>query len=141
VDSSASDGDGFWLTEEIDQVQIISTNLDQLEGAGDSDPTQVHAIIMPIEEGNLSRIELYDSEATQYISPYKNDFHLYKPFPSSVLLNAANQQHFPALGSSTLVIYVLNGNSFLKLTLHNVLHAPSVSFTLMSLSALDVDGY
>jgi hypothetical protein len=64
VDSSALDGDGFWLTEEINQVQIVSTNPDQSEGAGDSDPTQVHAVITPIEEGNLSHVKLYDSGVT-----------------------------------------------------------------------------
>ncbi|KAI9429466.1 hypothetical protein H4582DRAFT_2089143 [Lactarius indigo] len=58
-----------------------------------------------------------------------------------VFLNAANGQQFPAVGTGSMVVSVPNGSGKSELTLKNVLHAPSISYTLVSLRALDSLGY
>jgi transposase InsO family protein len=56
-------------------------------------------------------------------------------------LNTANQQKFPAVGRGTLVVKIPNEGTESELTLHGALHAPTVSYTLVSLAALDEEGY
>jgi hypothetical protein len=58
-----------------------------------------------------------------------------------MFLNTANQQHFPAVGTGKLAIHVLNGRGETELILNNTLHAPSVGYMLVSLGALDEEGY
>jgi Pol polyprotein len=84
---------------------------------------------------------LYDSGATCHISPYKSNFISYAPLIPPVFLNMANQQQFPAIGCGTLAIQVPNGDREIKLTLHGALHAPGISYTLVSLATLDKEGY
>jgi len=87
------------------------------------------------------RVELYDSGATRHISPYHTDFTLYRLLTSPVYLNTANQQHFPTIGVGRLAIWAPNGDSQSSILLKNVLHAPAVSFTLISVGTLDRTGY
>src|SRR6266576_6986698 len=109
------------------------TELDEGEWAG--------AVITPADEDNWICIELYDSGATRHISPYKSDFISYSPLLPPIFLNTANQQRFPAIGRRTLVVQVPNGGTESELTLHGALHTPSVSYTLVSIAALDEEGY
>ena len=63
------------------------------------------AVIIPAtDKDSLTCTELYDSGATQHISPYKSDFSSYSPLSPPVFLNTANQQCFPAIGTGTLNI-------------------------------------
>ena len=78
---------------------------------------------------------------THHISPYRNDFTTYSEFTTPLFLKAANGQQFPAIRSGNMVVSTLNSNGHSKLTLENVLHAPSVGYTLVSLGALDSLGY
>ena len=155
------DGDGFWMVneEEADLAPIKSTELDPLLGdpddvevapqsegeEDDPDPDEKEwagAVITPVDEDSRIRIELYDSGATQHISPFKSDFISYTPLEPPIYLNAANQQHFPAIRRGTLIVQVPNGGTReSKLTLHGTLHVPAVGCTLVSLAALDEEGY
>jgi len=47
----------------------------------------------------------------------------------------------PAIGRGTLVVQVPNKGTESELTLHGALHAPAVSYTLVSIAALDEEGY
>ena len=76
-----------------------------------------------------------------HISPYKTDFISYTPLALPIYLNATNQQKFPVIEHGTLVVHVLNGEEKTQLTLHTTLHMPTVSYTLVSLRALDEEGY
>jgi gag-polypeptide of LTR copia-type/Zinc knuckle len=99
------------------------------------------AVITPMEEDLSPHTELYDSSATCHISPYKADFTSYKALSPPAYLNTANQQRFPAIGKGNLVIQVPNNGTEHTLTLCNTLHAPTVAYTLMSIGALDEEGY
>ena len=93
------------------------------------------------ESGNPSkRIETYDSGATCHMSPYTDaftDFEFITPKP----ISAANNQTFKAIGKGNLRVKIPNGENFTTLTLRDVLYAPSVAFTLISLSRVDKVGY
>ena len=99
------------------------------------------AVITPGDDDNQIRIEQYDSGTTQHISPYKSDFISYSPLAPPIFLNTANHQQFLAIGRGTLVVQVPNGGTELELTLHGALHAPSVTYTLISIASLDEEGY
>ena len=155
------DGDGFWMVneEEADLAPIESTEPDPLLGnpddvevapqseGEDDDPDLdekewAGAVITPVDEDSRICVELYDSGATRHISPFKSDFVSYTPLEPPIYLNAANQQCFPAIGCGTLIVQVPNGGTHeSKLTLHGTLHAPAVGCTLVSLAALDEEGY
>ena len=157
------DGDRFWMAEEEatdeDLARIVSAKPDPLLGIlddawhseGEESPgfgleleeTDIGAVLTPAEEDHDTHIrtELYDSGAMRHISPYKTDFISYTPLAPPVYLNAANQQRFPTIGRGTLVVHVPNGEEETQLTLHAALHAPAVSYTLVSLGALDEEGY
>ena len=158
-------GDGFWMAEEAaadtDLTCLIGAELDPTLGIVDEADSAWHseeegdlafepqsvievgAVITQVNEGEDARIctELYDSGATQHISPYKPNFLTYLPLALPVFLNAANQQKFPAIGRGTLAILVPHGAEETRLTLHNALQAPAVSYTLVSIGALDAEGY
>ena len=154
------DGDGFWMAEEkaVDRMHLVCREPDpmlgapddlegaphregeEIEGPGD-DGEFIGAAITAVDDDHRLHIELYDSGATQHISPYKSDFTSYSPLTPPTFLNTANQQQFPAIGHGTLVVQVPNGGTMLELTLHRALHAPVVSYTLVSIAALDEEGY
>jgi hypothetical protein len=98
------------------------------------------AVIIAAKESSPCT-ELYDSGAMRHISPYKSDFSSYKPLSLPVFLNTANQQRFPAVGTGTLTIQVPNEGTESELALRNTLHALSIAYTLVSLGALDEEGY
>jgi hypothetical protein len=99
------------------------------------------AVVTSAEQEGAPRNELYDSGATRHISPYQSDFTSYTPLSPPVFLNDANQQRFPTIGTRTLAFRVPNEGTESELALRNALHAPSVAYTLVSLGALDQEGY
>jgi hypothetical protein len=152
------EGDGFWMaTEEaVDRTHLASAEPDPLLSALDDTEVAPHregeeiessteewigAVITPADEDNRVRVELYDSGATRHISPYKSDFTSYVPLVPPIFMNTANQQRFPAVGHGTLIVRVPDGGTKSELTLHGALHAPAVSCTLVSVAALDEEGY
>jgi hypothetical protein len=153
------EGDGFWMVEEaVVPAPTVNAKPNPMLGAPDLIDNASHqegeepflneeewfgAVITPEDETyDRTRVELYDSGATRHISPYKSDFTSYAPLSPPVYLNTANQQRFPAVGRGTLVIQVPNENGTeSEITLHGVLHAPAVGYTLVSIAALDQEGY
>jgi hypothetical protein len=91
--------------------------------------------------GNLSeRMEVYDSGATCHMSPYIDaftNFEFIEPKP----ISAANNQTFKAIGKGNLHIKIPNGDKSTSVTLHDVLYAPNIAFTLISLSRANKAGY
>src|SRR6267154_891651 len=120
-------------TEDVLHLEGEDTEQDKREWGG--------AVITPRDKENQICVELYDSGTIRHISPYKSDFVSYAPLSPPIFLNTANQQHFPAIECGTLIVQVPNGGTESKLTLHGALHAPSISYTLVSIAALDEEGY
>ena len=107
----------------------------------DDEGDMAAAIITAAEDDKGARVELYDTGATRHISPFRSDFKVYSPLTPPVLLNAANQQRFQAIGSGSMTIQVPNGDAETEVLLRGVLYAPSVAYTLVSLGTLDAEGY
>jgi hypothetical protein len=101
----------------------------------------MQAIITAVKEAKLARIKLYDSSATWHLCPYRKDFTTYQTLKPPLYLNAANKQQFPAMGMGSMVIHMLLGAASSEITLENILYAPAVGYTLVSLGVLDSLGY
>jgi len=99
------------------------------------------AAITPDKTDTAPRAELYDSGALRHISPYKADFISFTPLSLPLYLNAANQHKFPTIGMGTLVVKAPIYGRKSVLTLYDALYMPSVGYTLVSLGALDEEGY
>ena len=142
VATTEDDSDGVWAAEldagepGLEEAMLIDESNWLYE-----EEEMAAAVVRPLLEDRSERVELYDSGATRHISPYKSDFSTYTTLDPPVFLNAANQQRFPAIGVGSLSINAPNGNCRSPLTLPNVLHAPAVGYTLVSLGALDKQGY
>ena len=134
--------DGCWVAEfesrelGLEEIALINKS----DWLYEEDET-VMAINRPLPKECGKHVELYNSGATRHISPYKASFLTYITLNPPIFLNAANQQRFPTIGVGSLAIRVPNGSTQSTLTLPNVLHAPAVGFTLVSLSALNKQGY
>jgi hypothetical protein len=164
------EGDGFWLAEEEDgahtplvcaepgplvltaedeldeledRAQVVCTDLDLGCAPPDDwvleDETACTAAGATEDDG--ARVELYDSGATRHVSPFKDDFISYSPLNPPTFLNTANQQHFPAVGTRTLATLVPCNGQSTKFLLRDVLYAPAVAYTLVSLRVLNEEGY
>ena len=99
------------------------------------------ATIATADANSGVRVKLYDSGATRHISPFKSDFKTYSTMTPPLILNAAKQQRFQAIGSGTLPIQVPNGDAESEMLLRGALYALFVAYTLMSLSTLDAEEY
>jgi hypothetical protein len=81
----------------------------------------------------LEHLEVYDSGATCHMSPYIDaftDFEFITPKP----ICAANNEIFEAIGKGNVQVQIPNGDTFTSATLHDVLYAPNIAFTLISLN-------
>ena len=85
-------------------------------------------------------MELYDSGATQHISPYCDSFETYsdialKPFTT------ANKQVFSTTGMGDMIVEVPNGYDVSRLCLTEVLFSCEVGYTLVLIGWLDELGF
>ena len=142
VATNDEDAGGCWAAELIAEEAYPGdvALIDEGDWLHEGEET-VAVVITPFSDDRGERVELYDSGATRHISPYQADFSNYVKLDPPVFLNAANQQQFPAVGTGSLVVHAPNGGSQSSITLQNALHAPAVGYTLVSLGALDREGY
>ena len=132
--------DGCWAAElAIEEPKLDAPALiDESDWLCEEGETAA-AVITP-SNGQHERVKLYDSGATCRILPYQSDFSTYVKLDPPIFLNAANQQRFPTIGTGTLIIHAPNRGTQSSITLHDVLHAPAVGYTLVLLGALDQIG-
>lgn len=154
-----SEGDRFWMAsekapdwthlaaQEPDLMLGTPRNLEIAPHCEGKDEIQLRvdemiSAVITLTEGNTQAcIELYNSGTTRHVSPYMTNFTSYSLLTPLIFLNTANQQRFPAIRCGTLAIRVPNGGTESELVLHGVLHAPAVGCTLVSVAALDEEGY
>jgi hypothetical protein len=85
-------------------------------------------------------IKLYDSGASQHMSPSRKRFITYQriePIP----IKAANKGVFYAIGTGDLWVEVPDGKSSTSITLKDVLYAPNLSNTVISVNRISLAGY
>ena len=83
---------------------------------------------------------LFDSGASRHMSSYHNHF---TNFKSIVLkaITAADKHTFEAIGKGDLTILIPNGSSTTHILFRDVLYAPKMGITLVSIGKLNVAGY
>ena len=89
---------------------------------------------------SLQHMEVYDSGASCHMSPYISaftDFTFINPKP----ISAADNRVFNAVGKETMRITIPNSEKPSTIHLREVLYAPTIAFTLISLSRTDSAGY
>jgi hypothetical protein len=91
-------------------------------------------------EAPAACITLLDLGSTCYMSTYCADFTNLCELPARTF-QAANKQCFSAVGSGDLIISLLNGSTTSQLTLQDVLYAPDIGYTLVSVGKLNALGY
>ena len=152
-ESDQSDESSEWLSEVGDEessgastfedglLEMLSAELaDIFEDEHSGEVEAVAAVLTEIAPSAGPRIELYDSGATQHLSPYRDQFTSYQDIPPRPF-TAANQQSFDATGTGDMVIEVPDGVDISKLALTEVLYSPEVGYTLISVGRLDDAGY
>ncbi len=79
--------------------------------------------------------ELYDSGATHHMSPFRDRFKSYHKIPPRVI-TAADKRVFYTVGLRDLEIEVPNGTCPTLILLKDVLHAPDMGLTIVSISRI-----
>ena len=143
-DSQMDDTDSDNKNEDFcAEIEESDERLDWLDIEGEdwyTEDTAV-AVISPDKADIAPRAELYNSGASRHISLYKADFISYTTLSLPLYLNAANQHKFPTIGMGTLIVRTPVNRHESVLSLYDVLYALSVGYTLVSLRALDEEGY
>jgi len=85
--------------------------------------------------------EIYNSGAPRHMSPFREQFLNYKPIMPPHAISAANKQVFYAVGTGDLRIEVPDGESSTSILLKDVLHAPEMGLTLVSIDWITKAGY
>jgi len=157
-----SDSDDDWddvhakvesIGDQSDKLESLGERPDKLDNEGE-DPDKLDnegedldieetatAVIAPINADGTPHTKVYDLGSSHHISPYKDDFTSYMPLSTPLYFNAASQHKFPAIGMGTLVVHMPNSGCESSLALLCALYAPQVSYTLVSLGALDEEGF
>jgi len=131
------------IGEQSDKLESIGDGPDMLDNEGEDPDIEetAAAIIAPADADSTPHTKVYDLGASRHISPYKDDFTSYTPLSTPLYFNAASQHKFPAIGMGTLVVQTPNHGCESMLALLCALYTPSVTNTLVSLGALDEEGY
>ena len=85
-------------------------------------------------------MKLFNSSASHHMSSYHNQFIDYKVIiPKSI--TTVNNHTFQAISKGDLMISIPNGKSVTCIRLKDILYAPKMGITLISISKLDVAGF
>lgn len=93
-----------------------------------------------IGEVTTTRTKVFDSGATTHISPYCDEFSVFKTIPPHPL-HAANKQAFNVVRKGEVMLSLPNGITSSQLHLNKVLYSPKAGYTLVSISQLDDAGF
>ena len=105
------------------------------------DTTEIHAgfeyaYLVGTEETRNTEVDLYDSGATRHMSGY---FHRFTNFINiePIPITAADKRTFQAKGKGDIYIHIPNGDKPIsRVLLKEVLYAPSMGVTLVSISKI-----
>ncbi|PIL25828.1 transcription factor [Ganoderma sinense ZZ0214-1] len=107
-----------------------------------------HAFAITVDSAALAsttpggtKVEIFDSGATRHISPYRDEFVTYKALEPARPISAADGHTFMAVGEGQVRMRLPNGDSSTVVTLEQVLHAPGIAFSLISIPQADRAGY
>src|ERR1700678_4098222 len=124
-----------------DEDEILLGDLEDELTVDDNDEptTYTFAAITLANTSSILETELYDSGASRHMSPYKHKFINFIPIQRKVL-TAADGGHFEAVGKGDMHITMPNGKSSTRILLKDVLYAPKMGVTLISIGKIDTAG-
>jgi len=131
--------DDDWLTEiaEEDTPNLADLTIDEEEAYT---KTYDHALLAGEGLNSQEETTLFDSGASRHMSSYRGQFLDYKPIVPKPI-TAADNHTFHAIGKGDLMILLPNGKGHSRIRLRDVLYAPKMGITLISISKLDLAGY
>jgi hypothetical protein len=127
--TSNNEPDGVWLAEDAAYDNAEATTTLSYATLAQGSTSSVNATT-----------ELYDSGASLHLSPFCDHFVTFTNIPPKPI-TAADKGVFHAVGQGDLYVEIPNGNSKSRILLKNVLYAPSMGVTLVSISKLAAAGY
>src|ERR1700742_1730683 len=84
--------------------------------------------------------DLYDSGASRHMTPFRHRLTNYTSIQSKPI-TAADKRIFHATGKGDMRIDLPNGKTMTKILLRNVLYAPDMGLSIISISRLAAAGY
>ena len=108
----------------------------------DSDAAKPNEFAAHVSAGNVDapHAKIYNSGCSKHLTPYRNALEHFVEIPPK-LFQAANKQNLSAVGMEEMTIDIPNGTDMSKLWLTEVLYAPEVGYTLVSVERLDEKGF
>jgi len=85
-------------------------------------------------------LEIYDSEATQHMTPSRHRLTNFQPIQPWGIL-AADKKHFEVIGKGDMFVQVPNGDKSKKMYVKDILYAPNLGVTLLSVARITQAGY
>jgi hypothetical protein len=126
---------------DIENEDKVPTHPEEIPTPKPVETIPEHALAMPADQAtNSSSVEIYDSRCTKHMTPDRHRLINYREIPPKPI-SAANQESFSAIGMGDMFIYAPNGQKPTKIKLRNVLYAPNMGCTLISISQIDQAGY
>lgn len=144
IDKVTLEAEDLEVEIDVDEVRTA-----EFETCDQSSPNQVNEAYTSFRAGSLTTnghgstlvdINLYDSGASHHMSSHCHRFVTFKeiePCP----ISAADNCSFNAIGQGNVYIDVPNGDSTSKVLLRDVLYAPHMAVTLVSISRIVLSGY
>lgn len=110
-------------------------------GPAPSTPLDVQEIAQAAAEPGAAAasVECYDSGTTRHMCPHKERFVTLTPIEPRPI-SAASKHTFHAIGVGELFLKVPNGDSISNIRLQDVLYAPDIAMTLVSIGRIDDAG-
>ena len=133
-----SDDEDDWL-QEVNEEDILTICAETDE---DEEPkfSYCSALLAGKSLQTGQRMILFDSGASCHMSSYHDHFTNFKSIVPKAI-TAANKHTFKAIGKGDLTIFIPNGSSTTHILLRDVLYAPKMGITLVSIGKLNVAGY
>ncbi|PSR87021.1 hypothetical protein PHLCEN_2v5279 [Hermanssonia centrifuga] len=114
-------------------------NIEDVEGAAYT-LTFEHALLAKESSAACEfETELYDSGASRHMSPYHHRFLNFQSITPKPI-GAADNRTFKAIGKGDMYVDVPNGETTSRVLLTDVLYAPDMGVTLISISRIDASG-
>ena len=136
--AAGSDDEEDWL-QEVNKADLLAICAETDE---DEEPKSSYCSALLTGE-NLQTgqcMVLFDSGASRHMLSYRDHFLNFKSIVPKAI-TAADKHTFEAIGKGDLTILIPNGSSTACILLCDVLYAPKMGITLVSIGKLDVAGY
>lgn len=114
--------------------------MDDAEDEGEEQTSFTYTTLTTPNPQRESRTELLDSGASRHMSSYRDLFQDFVNIPPKPI-TTADKHTFEAIGKGNLLIAIPNGKSNTRILLKDVLYAPKMGVTLVSISRLTAAGY